>query len=52
MVTPDELKEWGCRSWSDEERAELARIATELGLVAPDASYWPELTEAFREYLG
>ena len=51
-ITADSLKRWGCRDWSDDERAELARIATDLELEEPASGYWPELAAAFRDYLG
>ena len=52
MITANTLTRWGCKDWSEEEREELARIANQLHLIEPASGYWPELADAFREYLG
>ena len=51
-ITADNLKRWGCKDWSDDERQELARIANMLKLIEPTTGFWPQLADAFREYLG
>jgi hypothetical protein len=52
-ISPDDLKRWGCRDWSDEERAELARVANERGLTPPTSGgYWSELADAFQECMA
>ena len=52
LINGEDLKRWGCRNWSDEEREELAFIANKLQLREPAGGRWPELQDAFRADLG
>ena len=51
-ITAESLKRWGCETWSDEEREELARLANDRQLVEPTSGWWPELKEVFYECMA